>query len=115
MNCKGNFSMVNIKKLLVQSIPTTIQLGSVLDIGHCFFDAMTQSLASIGTPDYTAKSLRFICLYYVVNLDRDVASQAATLNYQDYMANILYTAADIEAGTGLKIKLPIWESKQLFI
>ncbi len=114
-----------------------MQLGSALDRGDCFFDAVAQSLNYQGKGSYTAKDLREVCRQYVVTLDkgskeanwiyqrflRDAnrlnpndngeATLAAARNYQHYMANIGFTAADIDAGQGLNITIAIWGEQDI--
>ena len=126
------------KQLIGKSLPASVKLGTALDTGDCFFDAVAQSLNSIEKGIYSAKSLRQLCHQYVVDLDKKGKSndnwiyqrflgdakrlhptddaeviRAAAKSYQHYMANIQYTAAEIEAGLGLNCTTAIWGEQDI--
>lgn len=120
------------KLKLEQILPANVRLGAALNREDCFFDAAAQSLTSKG--NYTAKGLRMLCHGYVVELDKgskeknwiyqrflkdaqrvnpNDVEKAAVNNYQHYLANIQFTADEIDAGDGLNCTTAIWGEQDL--
>lgn len=110
------------RRLLLAAIHNGFSLGKALSKGDCFFDACAQTLNRIfGTNMHTVKSLRLLCHQYAVTLDaRCEANPQHNSNwigklfndgqrYQEYLANIQFTAQEREAGAGLGTdQLAVW-------
>lgn len=116
---------------LATQLPAELKPGKALDAGDCFFDACAQAINAMPNQqdEYTAKSLRILCHDYALKIEKTSQldkqhnwiyqafltetrqdAEQASRHYQDYMANISYTADEKQKGYGLNEELARWGS-----
>lgn len=112
INRKGLSFLSEEKLRVLLKLPRHLEIGTAIDNGDCFFDALAQALNTIRMPQklYTNKSLREACYQYYLD-HKDEVNQRHNKDYngidqKDNYSYIRYTKEELDSL--FDQRAPIW-------